>query len=555
MRWLVIEAPGKIQTLRKAAEKAWPGMSVRVLATGGLLRDLPTDKLGVNLQTMEPSEEKWLDNGDRFNAYIQNLLQQSPRPDPNKWDIWVMTDPDREGEGIARQVWDILERNGLDVRAKRVYITDISADGLSSAVVADQPHAGMVVSRTARRVLDRLIPKALAFTARVPDWKGFGRIQTAALRVISEKQSLWKKYEITGNPLAGYQSGWTMSWRTNDKTEGYEVVKALRALNPESCVVKTKVIKIDAPHAHSAATLLQAMLSWHPEDVAKAAQEAYIAGRVSYPRTDHGQLFNHQKRMMGHLAQEMHLGSRLKQGWFQEDDEDGKSSCDKFAQGAHPGLHPTISILDAYPKGYSEQAQEVEREIWARALATMMEPATIRKSMIDVEVEGRIIPLEKVEIIEPGWTLAYERMDLDNPLLPPETTRDVRMNESYPTARDVVRWLHDEGMGRPSTLAAIPRRLHENGLLSPMSTVTRKGMDMLHAVEIGCYPITQAHYTQTAEKGLAWLVDHPDHYKPMMMTLMEKAGFDVSLLYKLQDVDHRTPVRTGELLHTSSASA
>lgn len=532
MKWLIIEAPGKIQSLAKSARKAWPGEEIRVLATGGTLRDIPTSRLGVNLQTFRLEGEVDLQNAARFRGSLDKTIGEYGRANKDDFEIWVMSDPDREGEAIATQVWEILKEYHLAAYAVRAYVTDLSPDGLQSAVISQEPDPGMVSARIARRALDRLIPRSLAHMAGQEDWSGLGRVQMAALHVIQSRVASWRKYHLEGNPFK------EPGWRINQKFVTH--ADAERALTlAKSCgapvVTEVKTVRINPPPPHNAATLLAAVDTLHPEDVSKAAQEAYISGRVSYPRTDQSNLTTAARQSVGYIASSFHASSRLREGWYNEDDT-GAGSSDMFSQGAHPGLHPTLLILEPRPPGYSQEADVVEMEICARAMAHLMEPALIRRSIAWIGEGEQRVMVVKNELIEPGWTTAYERMDLNNPLEPkPGTERSLRLDERYPTPRDVVKWLHDEGLGRPSTLAYIPRKMQYNGLVSPMCHLTRKGGERLDEVRRVAQGVTLPQYTRDLEAALEKLVDNPRQYSQTLARLISAAGLDITRLFEMQE--------------------
>ncbi|MEW9844048.1 toprim domain-containing protein, partial [Pseudomonas juntendi] len=152
MKLMIIEAPGKLKKLGPMMKKIRPGEHWVVVASGGHIRDLPQSgqddsmiTTGV-LKTLRPVYEI-LPKSARNVSTIRKALKDAT-------EVYIATDPDREGESIA---WHIQQALGIR-EYKRVTFNEITQarvrEGLANARRID---GQLVASQECRRVLDRLV--------------------------------------------------------------------------------------------------------------------------------------------------------------------------------------------------------------------------------------------------------------------------------------------------------------------------------------------------------------------------------------------------------------
>ena len=99
MRIIIIEAIGKLKTVEYAAKQRW-GKDISVLATGGYIWTFPNDAIGIDPATLRPNADEKTKNGRFFEQALTKVVSAYQ----NQIDeIFLMTDPDREGEGLASQ--------------------------------------------------------------------------------------------------------------------------------------------------------------------------------------------------------------------------------------------------------------------------------------------------------------------------------------------------------------------------------------------------------------------------------------------------------------------
>ncbi|MEJ2617074.1 MAG: toprim domain-containing protein, partial [Ignavibacteriaceae bacterium] len=189
---ILVESPAKAKTINK-----YLGNNFIVEATIGHIRNLPKTKLGVDIQNgYQPQYVTIRGKGDVIKK-IKSLAAKSNN-------IFIATDPDREGEAIAQDIVDIL--NGTaNHKIRRVLFNEITKTGVKKAM--DSPRDidnHLVTSQRARRVMDRIIGYKISPFL----WKAIieisgssslsaGRVQSVALKLICDREEEINKFITT----------------------------------------------------------------------------------------------------------------------------------------------------------------------------------------------------------------------------------------------------------------------------------------------------------------------------------------------------------------------
>ena len=175
---VIVESPAKAKTIGK-----YLGRGYRVKATIGHLRDLPQKKLGIDIDKGFEPEYVTIAGKEKTLADLKSAAHESK-------EIFLATDPDREGEAIAWHVAEQIKRRG-GAPVRRVLFHEITKDAVQRAIAnAGQIDERKVEAQQARRVLDRLV----GYKASPILWKtvkkgiSAGRVQTVALRLIVERE-------------------------------------------------------------------------------------------------------------------------------------------------------------------------------------------------------------------------------------------------------------------------------------------------------------------------------------------------------------------------------
>ena len=175
---VIVESPAKAKTIGK-----YLGRAFRVKATVGHVRDLPQKKLGIDIESGFVPEYVTIAGKEKTLAELKTAAKDAR-------EIFLATDPDREGEAIAWHVAEQIRRRG-GAPIRRVLFHEITKDAVQRAIesagVIDEKK---VEAQQARRVLDRLVGyKASPLLWRtVKTGLSAGRVQTVALRLIVERE-------------------------------------------------------------------------------------------------------------------------------------------------------------------------------------------------------------------------------------------------------------------------------------------------------------------------------------------------------------------------------
>ena len=175
---VIVESPAKAKTIGK-----YLGRGYRVKATIGHVRDLPEKKLGIDIDAGFEPEYVTISGKEKTLQELKTAATESK-------EVFLATDPDREGEAIAWHVADQIKRRG-GAPVRRVLFHEITKDAVQRAIAnAGQIDERKVEAQQARRVLDRLV----GYKASPILWKtvkkgiSAGRVQTVALRLIVERE-------------------------------------------------------------------------------------------------------------------------------------------------------------------------------------------------------------------------------------------------------------------------------------------------------------------------------------------------------------------------------
>ncbi|HEX5386978.1 MAG TPA: type I DNA topoisomerase [Gemmatimonadales bacterium] len=174
---VIVESPTKAKTIGK-----YLGSGYAVKATVGHVRDLPTRKLGVDIEGGTFTPEYVIIKGK------SQTLSEIKKAARSAREVFLATDPDREGEAIA---WHVASQLDRSVPTHRVLFHEITRDAVKAAMRSPGDiDEQKVNAQQARRILDRLV----GYKASPLLWKSIktglsaGRVQTVALRLIVERE-------------------------------------------------------------------------------------------------------------------------------------------------------------------------------------------------------------------------------------------------------------------------------------------------------------------------------------------------------------------------------
>jgi DNA topoisomerase-1 len=174
---VIVESPAKAKTVGR-----FLGRGYTVKASVGHVRDLLRSQLSVDVDNnfepkyRVPNEKK---------GVVKELKQLAKKAE----EIYLATDPDREGESIS---WHLMEASEIEPqRARRVTFHEITAPAISEAFANPRDiNMDLVNAQQARRVLDRLVGYSISpiLWEKVRSRLSAGRVQSVALRLVVERE-------------------------------------------------------------------------------------------------------------------------------------------------------------------------------------------------------------------------------------------------------------------------------------------------------------------------------------------------------------------------------
>ena len=180
---IIVESPAKAGTIKK-----FLGGNTKVVASMGHIRDLPKSKLGVDIENdFEPEYINIRGKGD---------LIKSLKADAKKAkQVYLATDPDREGEAIA---WHLANILGIDPNSKcRVTFNEITKNAVKEAIKNPRTvDKNLIDAQQARRVLDRIVGYKISpiLWAKVRRGLSAGRVQSVAVKLIVDREEEIEKF-------------------------------------------------------------------------------------------------------------------------------------------------------------------------------------------------------------------------------------------------------------------------------------------------------------------------------------------------------------------------
>lgn len=179
---VIVESPAKARTIGK-----YLGRGYTVKATVGHVRDLPAKKLGIDIEHGFAPEYVTIDGKEDVLTDLKKTARSAS-------EVFIATDPDREGEAIGwhvEQYFTHPKRHAVTAPIKRVLFHEITKDAVKKSMAAPMAIDNRKVdAQQARRLLDRLV----GYKASPILWKtvkkglSAGRVQTVALRLIVERE-------------------------------------------------------------------------------------------------------------------------------------------------------------------------------------------------------------------------------------------------------------------------------------------------------------------------------------------------------------------------------
>ncbi|OGN09796.1 MAG: DNA topoisomerase I [Candidatus Yanofskybacteria bacterium RIFCSPHIGHO2_02_FULL_39_10] len=466
MNLVIVESPTKSKTISK-----YLGSGFTVRASVGHVRDLPKsnkkaiDITGGFIPHYEISEDK--------KDILEDLKKIAEKAD----EIYLATDPDREGEAIA---WHVSEVLGLK-KPKRIVFHEITKNAIKEAL--EHPREvdfKLVKAQEARRVLDRLVGYDLSglIWKKVRYGLSAGRVQSPALRIIMEREREIRAfkseaYYIIAASVSGSNKivfTVTCEEEVKDLKTSETILKIGRSGSWFVKDITESEVKRSPRSPYTTSTLQQSAssrLGFSPARTMIIAQKLYEQGLITYMRTDSMNIATSAQTQIISLI-EKNYGKQYAEPRTYK-------TKSKNAQEAHEAIRPTEAERES--AGNNEEQKKLYHLIRERTIASQMSDARLLRAKIITTIKTDIafpnFSATGSRVIFDGW-LACDKRARGEDIELPKVARDESLNlkdmaseekhtEPPPryTEAGLVKELEKRGIGRPSTYASIIKTIND----------------------------------------------------------------------------------------------
>ena len=469
---IIVESPTKTRTI-----KNYLGNGYEIVASMGHIRDLPKNTLGVDVEN--DFEPKYITIKGK-----NDLMRQLKKSIEKAENIYLATDPDREGEAIA---WHISEAFKLK-NPKRIEFNEITKSAITSAIEHPREiNINRVDAQQARRVLDRLVGYELSplLWRKVRRGLSAGRVQSVAVKLIVDREreitaftaeEFWTivanckhlDSDVFGAKLITVDGVKTKL--TNEK-DAKKIEQELKGETYKVINIKKVDQKRNPPPPYITSTLQQeasTKLNYSSRRTMILAQQLYEGielpgeghvGLITYMRTDSTHISNEATEAAKEYISENYGAEYLKT--FTK-----KTKAVKGAQEAHEAIRPTnvFNTPEKVSGHLSADHLKLYTMIWQRFVASQMAQGIISSTAVDVQAGKYVLRANGQQIKFKGYLLL--RQDRADGVMLPELNigdildlQDLVTSQHFtePPARyneaSLIKALESKGVGRPSTYA------------------------------------------------------------------------------------------------------
>ncbi|RQD77356.1 MAG: type I DNA topoisomerase [Halanaerobium sp. MSAO_Bac5] len=472
---VIVESPAKAKTIAK-----FLGNNYKVKASMGHVIDLPKSKMGIDIENdFEPNYITIRGKGKTL-AKLRKEAKKSK-------EVYLATDPDREGEAISWHLSHALKLSEAD--NNRIEFNEITKNAIKNAIKEPrQIDKNLVDAQQARRLLDRLVGYRLSplLWKKVRKGLSAGRVQTIAVKLICEREEEIRNFEE--------EEYWTIEvdlkkdndqltaslyridnkkYNIDSEEAANEIVRAIKKEDFEIIKVKKRKRRRNPKSAFTTSTLQQtasSKLNFTAKKTMYLAQQLYegidigssgSVGLISYIRTDSTRLSQEAKAGAAKYI-ESEFGSKFLSS------KQKKKKNNKNAQDAHEAIRPTDTLRTPakMKKHLTKDQYRLYDLIWRRFVGSQMSPALYESISTQFKAgEKYKFRVSGSRLLFPGHLILTGKAKEDEIDLPVLKEGDVyelqkvkpEQHFTKPPARfseaSLVKTLEEEGIGRPSTYA------------------------------------------------------------------------------------------------------
>jgi len=541
MRLIVVESPTKARTLNR-----FLGKDYIVEATMGHIKDLPKSPISVDIENNFEPDYKSLPKQKKT---ISTLKKAAKSAD----EIYLATDPDREGEAISAHVNELFKDSKIsDSKIKRIEFHEITQEAVEHAI--DNPRKiddHLVDAQTSRRVLDRIVGYKLSpiLWKKIRRGLSAGRVQSVAVRLIVEREREIEAFKPEEYWEIGslFKEGFLASLvkidgkkaEINTKEDADKVVSDLNKVAYQVSEIKRKEHHTRPYGPFTTSTMTQAaanLMGWSAKKTMTVAQKLYEEGLITYHRTDSTNVAKSaQDKVLKYISE------KYGKSYIPEHPRLYKTKS-KGAQEAHEAIRPTG--LNPESDNADPGLQKLYDLIFRRFVASQMADAVYDATTIDVSA-GKYLLRANGKIMKfDGWRKVLP-LKSDEDVILPELAESQKLNLekvqaeqkfTLPPARyneaSLIKTLEKMGIGRPSTYAPIISTIQyrnyvekdEGRFKATAIGITVNDFLVEHFSTIVDYEFTadmENHLDEVAEGKLDWHKEMKEFWDPFSKILKD----------------------------------
>lgn len=391
---VIVESVAKTKTIKK-----FLGKDYQVLSSVGHIKDLPKNKLGVDIEAgFEPQYITIRGKG--------KILNELKKAAETAEQVYIATDPDREGEAIAWHIYEEIKPKNN--RIKRILFNEITEKAVLEAIKNSQTiDTDKVEAQKARRVLDRLVGYQVSPILWQTLYRGLsaGRVQSVALRLIVEREReiqafVPQEYWSITAQLQGEKSEPFFSnlVRINNKKIDIKNEQAARTIVDDlrqkiyliKNITKKEISRKPAPPFTTSTMQQEAArrLGFTAKRIMLIAQQLYegielgeegSVGLITYMRTDSTRIADEAL-----VAARDYIANAYGLEYLPQQARIYKTK--KSAQDAHEAIRPTSMKREPrkIKKYLTNEQYKLYELIWNRFVACQMNDAKLDQTTIDI---------------------------------------------------------------------------------------------------------------------------------------------------------------------------
>ncbi len=477
---VIVESPAKAKTIKK-----YLGSDFDVVASMGHVRDLPENRLSVDVKKDFKPKYEVIKGKEKL---VEELKEAADKSD----EIFLATDPDREGEAIS---WHLAYLLGLDVEDhNRVTFNEITKTAVTNGI--EHPRAidmDLVNAQQTRRILDRLVGYKLSpfLSQKIRRGLSGGRVQSVAVRIIVDRENEIRKFvpeeywtlDAKFIPK-GSRKAFPASFygdvdgkiKISNKEQADKILAELEDAEYQVVKVKKGTRRKSPAPPFITSTLQQEAsrkLGFQARRTMKVAQELYegvevadmgAVGLITYMRTD-------SLRISEDAVKE--AADYILERWGKKylPDTPRKFKVKANAQDGHEAIRPTMPNLspDQVKDSLTSDQYKLYKLIWERFIACQMSNCLQSTTQADIQAKNYIFKASGYTVTFDGYTVLYEEgkdeeeeakgalpvLENGMPLKCKELVGNQHFTQPPPryTEASLIKALEENGIGRPSTYA------------------------------------------------------------------------------------------------------